>query len=294
MHHAARLLNRAGRGDERLASHLSSEHALTVLVRRDTTEEVHLDRFEVEESYQGIHVVLHLAMLAPRTRFGTAPYAPRMPGEPPSIDAELADVIAATRGFMPDDEGAALRRWGIEALARVGSGPIIEVGSYCGRSTLWLADAARVAGGHVVTVDHHRGSEEIQPGWEHHDPSVVDPRTGRMDTLPHLRRTLEAAGVEDIVTVVVGRSGVVGRLLARGAAMVFIDGGHGDDEARVDAETWIPFVAPGGLLAIHDVHPNPADGGRPPYERIYRPALDSGEFTEIDAVGSLRVLARNA
>ncbi|MGA0298957.1 MAG: class I SAM-dependent methyltransferase, partial [Ilumatobacteraceae bacterium] len=79
-----------------------------------------------------------------------------MPGEPPSIDAELAAVIAATRGFMPDDEGAALRRWGIEAFARVGSGPIIEVGSYCGRSTLWLADAARVAGGHVVTVDHHR------------------------------------------------------------------------------------------------------------------------------------------
>jgi predicted O-methyltransferase YrrM len=293
VHHAARLLDGAGRCDKGLPCDLPTEDALTVLIGRDATEQVHLDRFEVEESYQGIHVVLHDDMLAPRTRFGTAPYARRMPGEFPPIDAELAGVIAATRGFMPDDEGAALRRWGIEASTRVPGAPIIEVGSYCGRSTLWLADAARVAGGHVVTVDHHRGSEEIQAGWEHHDPSVVDPRTGRMDTLPHLRRTLETAGVEDIVTVVVGRSAVVGRLLSHRAAMVFIDGGHGDDEARIDAEIWIPFVASGGLLAIHDVHPDPADGGRPPYERIYRPALDSGDFTEIDAVGSLRVLARD-
>lgn len=271
---------------------LPAEHSLTVLVRRDTAEEVHLDRFEVEESYQGIHVVLHDAMLSPRTRFGTAPYARRMPGEPPPIDAQLAAVIASTRGFMPDSEGAALRRWGIEALTRLSTTPIIEVGSYCGRSTLWLADAARIAGGHVVTVDHHRGSEEIQPGWEHHDPSVVDPRTGRMDTLPHLRHTLESAGVEELVTVIVGRSATVGGLLRSGASMIFIDGGHGDEEARVDAATWIPLVVPGGLLAIHDVHPDPADGGRPPYERIYRPAVDSGDFTEVDAVGSLRVLER--
>ena len=271
---------------------LPAEHSLTVLIGRDTAEEVHLDRFEVEESYQGIHVVLHDAMLAPRTRFGTAPYARRMPGEPPPIDAQLAAVIASTRGFMPDSEGAALRRWGIEALTRLSTTPIIEVGSYCGRSTLWLADAARIAGGHVVTVDHHRGSEEIQPGWEHHDPSVVDPRTGRMDTLPHLRHTLESAGVEELVTVIVGRSATVGGLLRSGASMIFIDGGHGDEEARVDAATWIPLVVPGGLLAIHDVHPDPADGGRPPYERIYRPALDSGDFTEVDAVGSLRVLER--
>jgi hypothetical protein len=217
-----------------------------------------------------------------------------MLGEPPPIDAQLTAVITSTRGFMPDSEGVALRRWGIEALTRVGRTPIIEVGSYCGRSTLWLADAARVAGGHVVTVDHHRGSEEIQPGWEHHDPSVVDPCTGRMDTLPHLRHTLESAGVEEFVTVIVGRSATVGGLLRSGASMIFIDGGHGDEEALVDAETWIPLVAPRGLLAIHDVHPDPAAGGRPPYERIYRPALDSGDFTEIDAVGSLRVLERRS
>jgi len=216
-----------------------------------------------------------------------------MLGEPPPLDPSLARVIAHTRGFMPDDEGAALRRWGLEALARVPSAPIIEIGSYCGRSTLWLADAARIAGGHVVTVDHHRGSEEIQPGWEHHDPGVVDPRTGRMDTLPHLRSALESGGMEEVVTVIVGRSSTVGGLLRSGACMVFIDGGHGDAEARIDAATWLDHVAPSGLLAIHDVHPDPADGGRPPYERIYRPAVDSGRFVEVAAIGSLRILERS-
>ena len=45
----------------------------------------------------------------------------------------------------------------------------------------------------LFTVDHHRGSEENQAGWDHHDLEVVDPRTGRMDTLPFFRRTIEAA-----------------------------------------------------------------------------------------------------
>jgi hypothetical protein len=44
------------------------------------------------------------------------------------------------------------------------------------------------------------------------------------------------------------------------------------------------------VLAIHDVFPDPADGGRPPYEDIYLPALASGRFTELSATGSLRVL----
>ncbi|MGA1345873.1 MAG: class I SAM-dependent methyltransferase [Ilumatobacteraceae bacterium] len=195
---------------------------------------------------------------------------------------------------MPAEEGRALHDAVTRAVAAVPGRPVIEIGSYCGLSTLWLAAAARANGVVLVTVDHHRGSEEIQPGWEHHDPEVVDPRTGRMDTLPFLRRTLEDAGLEDDVVVVVGRSAAVGALMAAtvGAAMVFIDGGHGDDLARIDHDVWSPAVAPGGLLAIHDVHPDPATGGRPPFERIYRPALASGLFEEVAAVGTLRLLRR--
>ena len=142
----------------------------------------------------------------------------------------------------------------------------------------------------VFAVDHHRGSEENQAGWDHHDPSLVDPVSGRMDTLPTFRRTIAAAALEDVVIAVVGPSALIARHWAAPAALVFIDGGHGVQPARDDFSGWTPRVAPGGVLAIHDVFPDPADGGRPPYEDIYLPALASGRFTEVSATGSLRVL----
>jgi predicted O-methyltransferase YrrM len=197
--------------------------------------------------------------------------------------------MAAT-GFMPPEEGDALYDAALAAALAVPGAPFVEVGSYCGRSTVWLGAAAREAGTVVFTVDHHRGSEENQAGWDHHDPSLVDPVTGRMDTLPTFRRTIAAAGLEDVVIAVVGPSAQVARYWVTPAALVFIDGGHGVQPARDDFSGWTPRVAPGGVLAIHDVFPDPADGGRPPYEDIYLPALASGRFTEVSATGSLRVL----
>ena len=170
--------------------------------------------------------------------------------------------------------------------------PFLEVGSYCGRSTVWLGAAARACGTVVFAVDHHRGSEENQAGWEHHDTTVVDPRTGKMDTLPTFRDTIHDAGLEDVVVAVVGHSPVVAATLRTPVAFLFIDGGHGAEPARLDYEGWAPHVAMGGTLAIHDVFPDPADGGRPPYEQIYLPALESGRFREVGETGSLRILHR--
>ncbi len=113
-------------------------------------------------------------------------------------------------------------------------------------------------------MDHHRGSEENQAGWAHHEPDLVDPELGVMDTLPTFRRTMFEAGLEDVVAVV-GDSPAVA-WWSTPSAMVFIDGGHGEEPAAADYRCWSPEVAPGGLLAIHDVFPDPADGGRPPYE----------------------------
>ncbi|MEO5899673.1 MAG: class I SAM-dependent methyltransferase [Ilumatobacteraceae bacterium] len=208
------------------------------------------------------------------------------------MDPTLRAHALATKGFMPPDEGDALYDAAIEAAGAVPGAPIVEVGSYCGRSTVWLGAAARVVGTVVFAVDHHHGSEENQAGWEHHDPSVVDPRTGRMDTLPLFRAAIDDAGLEDVVIGVVGRSRVVARYWSTPAALVFIDGGHGEEPARADYLGWAPHVAVGGTLAIHDVYPDPADGGRPPYEQIFRPALESGRFRLRSATGSLRVLQR--
>ena len=143
----------------------------------------------------------------------------------------------------------------------------------------------------MVTVDHHHGSEENQPGWEYHDASLVDPATGRLDTLPFFRATLTSLSLDEDVIAIVGRSADVARLWQAPLGMLFIDGGHTEAAAQADYEGWAPRVAPGGALAIHDVFPDPADGGRPPYN-IYCRALASGAFTEVMAEGSLRVLER--
>jgi MMP 1-O-methyltransferase len=208
---------------------------------------------------------------------------------PAAMEDGLRKAAEAARGFMPPDEGLAL--WEAGRSVEV-EGPFLEVGSYCGKSAVYLGGAARDRGRILFAVDHHRGSEENQPGWEWHEPDLVDPAVGLMDTLPTFRRTVYEAGLEAHVVAVVGSSPAVAANWGTPLALLFIDGGHGVEPARRDYEGWTPHVAPGGLLAIHDVFPDPADGGRPPYEQIYRPALASGQFVERRAVGSLRLLQR--
>ncbi len=204
------------------------------------------------------------------------------------MDPELRAAAEAARGFMPPDEGLALHD---AARAVPVDGPWLEIGSYCGKSAVYLGAAARARGTVLFALDHHRGSEENQPGWEWHEPDLVDPAVGRIDTLPHFRRTVHDAGLEGTVVAVVGDSPAVAANWATPLAFLFIDGGHGSEPAHRDFEGWTPHVVVGGYLAIHDVFPNPADGGRPPYE-IYRRALDTGAFREVSATGSLRVLER--
>jgi predicted O-methyltransferase YrrM len=202
---------------------------------------------------------------------------------------QLRLAAEAARGFMPPDEGLALYDAAIDAASRVAVAPLFEIGSYCGKSALYLGAAAAETGRILLALDHHRGSEENQPGWEWHEPDLVDPAVGRIDTLPTFRRTVADAGLEGSVVAVVGDSPTVGSIWTTPLALLFIDGGHGHDPAHRDYELWSRHVASGGLLAIHDVFPDPADGGRPPYE-IYCRAIESGRFSEVSATGSLRVL----
>ncbi len=203
--------------------------------------------------------------------------------------AEQAAAESA-RGFMPPDEGLALWRAASKAI----SGPMLEVGSYCGKSACYIGPAARDADTVLYCVDHHRGSEENQSGWEHHEPDLVDPEIGKMDTLAIFRRTVYDAGLERNVVAVVGETKVVAPNWQTPLGFLFIDGGHGEEPAADDYRLWTPKVRVGGTLAIHDVFPDPADGGRPPFEQIYLPALESGEFEERSATGSLRVLVRTS
>jgi MMP 1-O-methyltransferase len=207
-------------------------------------------------------------------------------------DASAPDRLFAlaeqVQGFMPDDEGRALYD---AALRYLDGGVGVEIGTYCGKSTLLLGAAAQQTDGVLYTIDHHHGSEEHQAGWEYHDASLVDAVTGLFDTLPTFRRTLDAAGLDDHVVTIVGKSPIVARGWRSPLQFLFIDGGHSEAAATEDFNGWAKWVNIGGALVIHDVFPDPADGGRPPY-LIYCRAIDSGQFREISALGSLRLLER--
>ncbi|AQT79854.1 hypothetical protein B1R94_12110 [Mycolicibacterium litorale] len=202
--------------------------------------------------------------------------------------SRLFDLAEQVVGFMPADEGRALYDAALRYLDRAVA---VEIGTYCGKSTVLLGAAAAATGSVLYTIDHHHGSEEHQEGWEFHDTTMVDPVSGRFDTLPTFRRTLDAADLDDTIVAVVGKSPVVARGWRTPVQLLFIDGGHSETAAQQDYDGWAKWVAPGGTLIIHDVFPDPRDGGRPPYN-IYCRALDSGEFTEVSATGSLRVLER--
>ena len=205
------------------------------------------------------------------------------------IPAALAAVAAATKGFLPDDEAQAL----YDAACSAPAGLWLEVGTYCGRSTVHLGGAARQVGAHLVTLDHHRGSEENQPGWEWHDASLVDPHTGRLETLPSLRRTLWDADLDAVVSVLVATTQQVGPWWTTPLSLLFLDGNHTEQVAQHDYAAFAPHVLEGGTLLVHDVFERPEDGGRPPWN-VFRRAVDSGAFSEAGVTGSLRVLRRGS
>jgi predicted O-methyltransferase YrrM len=203
------------------------------------------------------------------------------------MPADLRARALAATGFMPEDEGDLLYAVAARALVH---GPGLEVGTYCGKSAVYLGAAARASGSTVFTVDHHRGSEENQPGWEYHDASLVDPAVGLLDTLPSFRATIRDAGLEEEVVAVVGRSTTVSAHWRTPLALLFVDGGHTDEHAGNDYVGWGRWVRSGGTLVVHDVFPDPADGGQAPY-RIYLRAVAAG-FEETGVLGSMRVLTR--
>lgn len=203
------------------------------------------------------------------------------------MDAGLLRRAEAAKGFMPAAEGLALHA---AALSVPALGALVEIGTYCGKSTLYLGAAAREIGAVLFTVDHHRGSEEHQVGEEYHDPDLLS-SDNRIDSLPAFRKVIAEAGLEDAVVAIVGRSATVARFWTAPIAFLFLDGGHSREAAFADYDGWARHIMPGGLLAIHDVFLDPSQGGQAPRE-VYRTALKSGDYVEARAEGSLRILRR--
>lgn len=196
--------------------------------------------------------------------------------------------IEKVKGFLDPLEGEALYFHSKNATE---AGPALEIGSYCGKSAVYIGSAAKKNEEKLYSIDHHRGSEEQQPGEQYFDPDLVDDTGEGIDTLPYFLATIRRSQLEGVVIPVVSTSEEAYADLRLEFSFIFIDGGHSEEAAQKDYELWQNRLFVGGLLAIHDVFPDPKDGGRPPFN-IYKKALDSGQFKEIEAIKSLRILRK--
>jgi len=201
----------------------------------------------------------------------------------------IAALASQVKGFLAEDEGLKLYDLGIEACKL---GPCLEIGSFCGKSAVYLGSACKKSNSTLFTIDHHCGSEEQQPGQLYFDPEIFDSCKGVINSLPLLLETLHKAGLEDNVVPLVTRSGVAARNWATPLGLVFIDGGHSYQTALSDYRYWSPHLLPGGFLLFHDIYPDPTKGGQAPFE-VYKLALGSGDYRELPMVNSLGILRKN-
>ncbi len=204
------------------------------------------------------------------------------------MDDSVLKIVNSVKGFLDEDEGRALYAAALEAGR---NGPCLEIGSYCGKSAVYLGLACKKTGNVLYSIDHHRGSEEQQPGEEYFDPDLFDSRAFAVDTFSAFRQTLVLADLEQTVIPVVSRSETVAANWATPLSLVFIDGGHALETVTADYHAWSPHLQAGGCLMIHDIFEDPAKGGQAPFQ-VYRMALESGAYTEASRIKTLGILKR--
>ncbi len=197
-------------------------------------------------------------------------------------------LLNGVKGFLDAREGRGLYEIALEA-SRLG--PCLEIGSYCGKSTIYLGTACKENNSILFSIDHHRGSEEQQPGEEYFDTELFDPESGRVDTLKEFRKTIEMAGLDETVVPMLCRSDVASRQWTTPLSLVFIDGGHSYEAAYTDYNAWAGHIMHDGYLLIHDIFKDPEKGGQAPYH-VYKLAVASGLFRELPMIKTLGVLKR--
>lgn len=202
--------------------------------------------------------------------------------------SQLHKYASRVKGYLTEDEGKALFQFALEAASL---GPILEIGSFCGKSAVYLGTACKIRGVTLFTVDHHMGSEEQQPGQLYFDPEIYDENKGQIDSFPLLRKTLRETDLEGTVVPMVTWSNIAARNWATPLSLIFIDGGHSYDSVFNDYRYWHVHLVTGGYLIFHDIYPDPAKGGQAPYE-VYKLALRTDQFTEMPMANSLGILKK--
>ena len=192
------------------------------------------------------------------------------------------------KGFLSDKEAKKLQ----ELFLKVHHlGSVLEIGTYCGKSTLNFALIAKKIDGLIYTVDHHTGSEEHQLGEEYHDEDLYDKRLKKFNTLPEFLKNLRSSNLGKFIIPIISKSSDASKTFSESISLLFIDGGHSLEAALCDYNSWKDKICSGGLLVIHDVFPNPQDGGRPPFE-IYSKAQKSKQFEDLGIYETLGILKK--
>ena len=199
------------------------------------------------------------------------------------IDSEIDNL----KGFMPKHEGIALTKWSKKFSS---IGPIMEIGSYCGKSAIYLSKGAILNDQLVYTIDHHFGSEEHQIKEEYFDSEIFDYKNQRVNTLPLLIKNINKIQVKNIVPIVSNSVDIASKWDAK-LGMVFIDGGHSFKAANNDYVSWSTKIKKNGALVIHDIFENPDEGGQAPFE-IFQKALKNN-FEVYERVDTLACLIKN-
>ncbi|MDA3915507.1 MAG: class I SAM-dependent methyltransferase [Deltaproteobacteria bacterium] len=198
------------------------------------------------------------------------------------------DLLNSIKGFMDDDEAHQLYHIALQAS---GNGPILEIGSYCGRSAYIIGCACKQHDSILFSIDHHKGSQEQQSGEEYFDSDLFDSKLSRVNTFPFFQQTISRTSLENSVVPIVAASSVAGKMWKTPVAMLFIDGGHSFESVYEDFLTWASHIKPGGFLVMHDIFFDPEKGGQAP-RQVYEIAIASGDYEEFDMVKTLGILKR--
>lgn len=198
----------------------------------------------------------------------------------------IPPFISEVKGFLDEAEGLRLFELASEACSL---GPCLEIGSFCGKSTVYLGIACKIKGRTLYSIDHHRGSEEQQPGQPYFDSDLFDSKSGLIDSLPYFRSVIEKAGLDEVVVPIITKSHIAAKDWATSLGLVFIDGGHSYKTVMTDYECWYRHLLTGGFLVFHDIYLDPSEGGQAPRE-VYKLALGSEQFEQLPMTKTLGAL----
>jgi predicted O-methyltransferase YrrM len=185
----------------------------------------------------------------------------------------MHDVTRTVEGWLTDAEATFL--WYLSALSS-GKGFIVEIGSWKGKSTIWLACGSKAMGREkVVAIDPHAGTAEHRLFH------------GGTSTYDEFLQNLALTGVGDWVTPIIGYSQEVAQGWVGSPRLVFIDGSHEYENVKQDFRLWFELLGNGGIIALHDCYFSKKPAHEGPGRVVQRLLLQNPLAAHVGFLGSI-------